>query len=114
MAPALRCRLSRRSNPGSGVRSRRGAANGQSGRGYSNCGGAAREDRMARWTDAEIAALGSDDTWDHEHGELVDPPADKPHSSVFAVRLSNEDARRIDYAAEQVGQTILEFMRQAA
>ncbi|HEY7067284.1 MAG TPA: hypothetical protein VII06_37830 [Chloroflexota bacterium] len=69
---------------------------------------------MARWTDAEIAALESDDAWDHEHGELVEPPADKPHGSVFAVRLNYEDARRIDYAAEQVGQTILEFMRQAA
>ena len=70
---------------------------------------------MSKWTDDELRAMEEDPNyWDLERGELHEPVAPERRSSVAAVRFSADDFRRIDYAAEQVGQTVIEFIRQAA
>ncbi|HZS00394.1 MAG TPA: hypothetical protein VFE37_16890 [Chloroflexota bacterium] len=69
---------------------------------------------MGRWTRAELDALESEDYWDTEHGYLVEPTPGQAHSSVFALTLTREEARQIGEAAERAGESVLDFIRQAA
>jgi hypothetical protein len=70
---------------------------------------------MSRWTDEKIRVMEEDpDYWDLGSGELYEPVPPERRGSVAAVKFSSEDFRRVGHAAEQAGQNVIEFIRQAA
>jgi len=70
---------------------------------------------VSKWTDDQIRAMEEDpEYWNPGAGVTCDPVPSERQGSVFAVRLAREDARQIGKAAEQAGQNIIEFIRQAA
>ena len=64
------------------------------------------------WTDEELKALEDPATWDWEHP--LTRPGNPDTRAVLAVRFSREEARRLFAASEARGQTVLEFVHDAA
>ncbi len=67
---------------------------------------------MTRWTDEELEALEDQDRW--EPGELREPVPREQRGARVTIRLAPGELERIDYAAEQMGLKLTEFIRQAA
>jgi hypothetical protein len=70
---------------------------------------------MSKWTDEELRALEEDeDQWDRDHGELVEPAPPEQRGARVVVRLQRDEFRRLGVAAEQAGERLTEFIRNAA